>query len=81
MKVDKMSISLDAELGAEVREAARRSGQSLSAWVAAAAVEKFRSEGLRQLLDEWEVEHGPISEEELARARNELGRMSKSSVA
>jgi hypothetical protein len=44
-------------------------------------VEKFRSEGLRQLLDEWEVEHGPISEEELARARNELGRMSKSSVA
>jgi hypothetical protein len=81
MKVDKMSISLDAGLAAEVREAARRSGQSLSAWVADAVAEKRRSEALQEVLDEWEAEHGPIPDEELARARNELGRASKSSVA
>lgn len=73
MKAAKLSISLEAELGAEVREAARKAGKGLSAWLAEAAAAKLRNEGLRELLDEWEVEHGPITPEELARAEEELG--------
>jgi hypothetical protein len=73
MKATKLSISLDAELGDEVRQAARKAGKGLSAWLAEAAAAKLRNEGLRELLDEWEIEHGPITPEELARAQEELG--------
>ena len=73
MKADKMSISLEGELADAVRAAARKAGKGLSAWVAEAAMAKLRNEGLRELLDEWEVEHGPITVEELARAEKELG--------
>ncbi|MSP21830.1 MAG: hypothetical protein EXR66_02240 [Dehalococcoidia bacterium] len=73
MKVDKLSISLDAELGDEVRAAARKAGKGVSAWLAEAAAAKLRSEALREFLDEWQAEHGPITPEELARAREELG--------
>ncbi len=37
MKATKLSISLDAALGVEVRAAARRAGKSVSTWVAEAA--------------------------------------------
>lgn len=73
MKVDKMSISLDAELGDQVRDAAKRSRKGLSAWLAEAAAEKLRAEALAEFLDDWEREHGAFTEEELSRARVELG--------
>lgn len=73
MKADKMRISLEAELGSAVRDAARRGGQSLSSWLAEAATAKLRSESLRDFLDAWEGEHGQFSDEEIARARAELG--------
>lgn len=73
MKVDKMSISLDPELGDEVRAAARRGGTSLSAWLGEAAAARLRSEALAQFLAGWQAEHGEITAEELARARAELG--------
>lgn len=73
MKVDKMSISLDAELAQEVREAARKSGTSISAWMAEAATQRMRAEAFREFLDAWEAENGPITPEELERARGELG--------
>ena len=73
VKVDKMSISFEADLGESVREAARRAGQGLSSWLAAAAAAKLRAEALATFLDEWEREHGPLTAGELAAAEQELG--------
>ncbi len=73
MKVDKLSISLAPDLGDAVRDAARRRGASLSAWLAEAAAAKLRAEALADYLDHWEVQHGAITGDELARAAAELG--------
>jgi hypothetical protein len=73
VKVDKMSISLEADLGGAVRDAARRAGKGLSSWLAEAAAAKLRAEALESFLDEWEHEHGPLSATELERAERELG--------
>ena len=73
MKVDKMSISLEAELGDRVRDAARRARKGISSWLAEAAAAKLRAEALAEFLDDWEKEHGAFTEEELARAEQELG--------
>ena len=68
-----MSISLDAELSDEVREAARKAGKGLSAWLAEAAEAKLREGALKEFLDEWQRENGPITPEELRRAEAKLG--------
>jgi hypothetical protein len=73
VKVDKLSISLDPELGDAVRSAAARAGQPVSSWLAEAAAGKLRAEALAEFLDGWEAEHGGLTAEELARAERELG--------
>jgi hypothetical protein len=73
VKVDKMSISFEAELGDAVRSAARRAGEGLSSWLADAAAAKLRSEALGEFLDTWEREHGPVTPDELSHAEQELG--------
>lgn len=71
MKVDKLSVSFDPDLGDAVRAAARRSG-GLSRWLAEAAAAKLRAEALAEFLDSWEAEHGHLSADELAVAAAEL---------
>ena len=44
MKVDKLSISFDPELGDAVRAAAAEAGKPLSAWLADAAASKLRAD-------------------------------------
>ena len=73
MKVDKMSISMDPELGDEVRTAAQRAGKNLSSWMADAAQAKLRAEALAEFLTDWEAQHGSFTSEELTRAETELG--------
>lgn len=73
MKVDKLSVSFDPDLGDAVRAAAKRSGRGLSGWLAEAAAERLRSEALGEFLDGWEAEYGALTAEELARAAAELG--------
>ena len=73
MKVDKLSISFEATLGDSVRNAARKSGTAVSSWLAEAAAAKLRAEALREFLDTWESEQGPLTVEELRRAEAELG--------
>ena len=73
MKVDRMSVSFEATLGAEIRRAARADGVGLSPWLAEAAARKLRADALREFLDDWEAEHGAVTPEELARAEVELG--------
>lgn len=64
---------MDAQIAARVRDAARRAGQPLSAWLAEAAQAKLRSEGLDAFLREYEAEFGAFTEEELNEARRDLG--------
>ncbi len=80
MKVDKLSVSFDPDLGDAIRSAAKRSGRGLSGWLAEAAAAKLRSEALADLLDAWEAAHGPLTADELASATLELGLPSKSST-
>ncbi len=72
MSVQKVSISLDESVLLAAREAAKRRGMSLSAWlneVSASALEtQVRIEDGLAGVAEWEAEHGPPSEEEAAKA-------------
>lgn len=72
VKVDKLSVSFDPDLGDAVRAAAKRSGRGLSGWLAEAAAARLRAEALAEFLDEWEAEHGKLTEEEVAQAAAEL---------
>lgn len=73
MKVDKLSISFEPELGDAVRAAAAQAGQPVSSWLAEAAASKLRAETLADFLASWESEHGVLTPEEIARAERELG--------
>jgi hypothetical protein len=73
VKVDKMSISFDPDLGDAVRAAAAEKGQPLSSWLAEAAASKLRAEALARFLDDWEADHGVLTAAEIARAEQELG--------
>ncbi len=73
VKVDKLSVSFDPDLGDAVRAAAQRGGRGLSAWLADAAAARLRAEALAEFLDSWEVEHGSLTVDELRRATAELG--------
>jgi hypothetical protein len=73
MKVDKLSISFDPELGDAVRAAAAQAGKPVSSWLAEAAASKLRAEALAKFLDGWEKDHGPLTAAEIAAAERELG--------
>ncbi len=64
-QVDRFSVTMPPEIGAAVREAATRSGMSVSTWLAAAAAQRLRNELLGAALDVWEAEDGPFNDEEL----------------
>jgi hypothetical protein len=73
MKVDKMSISFDPELGDAVRAAAAETGKPLSSWLAEAAASKLRADALTRFLEDWQAEHGALTAAEIAKAEQELG--------
>ena len=72
MPAQKVSISLGESVLLAAREAAKRRGMSLSAWLNGIAAEALAHEtsiekGL-QGVAEWEAESGPPTEEEMAEA-------------
>ena len=75
---DKRSVSLPPDLAKAIDAAAEASGTSFSAWIAETASHRLRLEAGRRAVAEWESDHGPLSEQELAeglaRARELLGR-------
>ena len=73
MKVDKLSISLDSDLGRQVRRAAESSGKGLSGWLAEAAAAKLRSEALARIVETWNHKSGPVKASDLAIAEKYLG--------
>jgi hypothetical protein len=81
VKVDKMSISFDPELGDAVRAAAAETGKPLSSWLAEAAASKLRAEALARFLEDWQVEHGVLTAAEIAKAEQELGLRAADSAA
>ena len=74
MAVERVTVSLDAELAAAVRDAAEADEQNVSAWLADAARRQLASRGLGDVIADWEAEHGTFTEDELAAARTRLGR-------
>lgn len=75
---DKRSVSFPPELAKAIDAAAAATGTSFSAWIAQTASHRLRLESGRRGVAEWEAEHGPLTESEiaegLARARALLGR-------
>ena len=75
---DKRSVSFPPDLAKAIDAAAAESGTSFSAWIANTASHRLRLDAGRRGVAEWEAEHGPLSEQELAeglaRARELLGR-------
>jgi len=81
MKVDKLSVSFEPDLGDAVRSAAAQAGKPVSSWLAEAAASKLRAEALAEFLSHWEAEHGVLTAQEVARAERELGLASGDSAA
>jgi hypothetical protein len=81
MKVDKLSVSFEPDLGDAVRSAAAQAGKPVSSWLAEAAASKLRAEALADFLAAWEAEHGVLTAEEVARAERELGLAAGDSAA
>jgi hypothetical protein len=73
MPVDRFSMTMDAALGAAVRQAAERAGTTVSAWLSQAAADRVRNELLGAALERWTEEGGPLTAEELGEAREALG--------
>ncbi len=70
MAVKRLTVSLESELAAAVREAADADAQNVSAWLADAARRRLANRGLRDMIAAWEQEHGAFSDDELAAARS-----------
>jgi hypothetical protein len=81
MAAEKYSASMDNELLDQVRAAAAKQGVTVSAWLAHAADHQVRLEGLRELVAEWEAEHGVITGEELEAFDREVVAARKTATA
>ena len=71
----KLAVSFDGRLASQVQRAARKkTAGNVSAWLAEAARDRLRLEGGRQLLTEYEADHGVISDEQIAEVEREWPR-------
>jgi hypothetical protein len=65
-RAKKISITVDETVLEDTRAWARRAGRTLSAHINEVLARDSRRKHLRKLLDEYEAEHGVITEQELA---------------
>jgi hypothetical protein len=68
----KLAITVDPEVHAGVIAAASEEGVSVSAWMTNAARRQLLVRDGLKAVAEWEAEHGPLSETELAEARKRV---------
>ncbi len=73
MAVERMTVSLDADLAHAVRLAADEDTENISAWLADAARRRLAARGLADVVAEWEAVHGAFTADELDQARARLG--------
>ena len=66
---DKLSVTIPSDVAAELRSRAGRG--NVSAYVTDALIRQLEHDRLGDLLTELAETHGPVTEEELARARAE----------
>jgi hypothetical protein len=71
--VERFSVSFEEDLAERVRAQAEQDAASVSSWMAEACERRLRSDGLRQVIAEWEAEHGEIDDERIESARRRLG--------
>ena len=69
----RITISIDENLAIAVRELAAHEHTTVSAVVADALAREVKSRGLLAVIADWEAEHGAFTEDELAKARQDLG--------
>lgn len=71
----KLAVTVDADVHAQVIEAAEADGTSVSAWITRAARRALLVRDGLAAVAEWEAEHGALTRAELdaARARLERG--------
>ena len=65
----KLAISIDASVHAQVLDAAKAEGMSVSAWMTAAARRALRVRDGLLAVAKWEAEHGKPTVDELEAAR------------
>ena len=68
----KLAITVDSDVHEEVIRAATREKVSVSAWMTAAARRALRIRDGLAAVAEWEQEHGPFTDRELAAARKQV---------
>ncbi len=67
----KISVTVDERVLREVKELIRASGNTLSAHITEALARDLRRRHLAQLIEEFETAHGVITQDELARVREQ----------
>ncbi len=72
--VRKLSVALDDGVAQAAANAAERAGVSLSAWLNEAAVNQLAIEAGLTAIQDWEADHGQLTEAELAAADRVLDR-------
>jgi metal-responsive CopG/Arc/MetJ family transcriptional regulator len=65
----KISVTVAADVLDEIRKVIRRSGSSLSAHITEALERDIRNRRLQALIEDYEADHGVITEAELAEVR------------
>ncbi len=72
MAVERITISLDADLAEAIRVAAEADADNVSSWIADASRRRLSREGLLAVIKDWEAIHGEITAEEIAATRELL---------
>ena len=70
----KLAISVDADVHAQVLDAAQATGMSVSAWMTDAARRALRIRDGLLAVAEWEAEHGALTAQELEAARRRMAK-------
>lgn len=71
----KLAVSFEGGLAADVQRAARKqTAGNVSAWLAEAARDRLRFEAGRDVLRNYEAEHGAITEDEIAEVQRQWPR-------
>ena len=68
----KLAITVEREVHARVVRAAREDEVSISAWMTDAARRALRIRDGLAAVAEWEAEHGPFTDQDLAEARQRV---------
>ena len=71
--VDRITVSLDADLARRIRLQAELEGRTVSAWLSDAAAAELGRQGLAAVIADYEAEFGAFTDEEMQAAKERLG--------